>query len=731
MDGDPERTFDPRQAEGDEDESGDESQAWYLRDADDVVATLAEKESDYFQMVSSAGLVHMWRVAWAQYYGTDPAEPGKLATQQIDRVGPESEFTKFRVNEVRSFVKQAIQTAIGVRPAFKATAVNSDFGTLAGIESADRGIGYVMKTAMPESKRRRLLERSLVLGASFAHVRWDAEAGDPTQEDVPATDEQGEPLVDPNTGEPVTVSQDVQSGAPVITIGTPWHWFYDVLEEDDRTWMCVRERVSKWELAALYPEYADELTAMGGEDEHAQGRLFGGGPVGQSDNEDVVTLRHFYLARSAGAPDGRYIGYVDELPLWDKPLPIESKGQLPVVPVVPSAYIGAFLGYADHWDAISIQQLIDNVASDWASNLRAFGRLTLLNPKGSGLNLEALRLGLRAIDYTPGSDIPSFLTPPKVEGAEQMLGYLHRRMESVTQQNAVRRGDPQANIKSGTMAALFNQISIEYMSDIQESFDAAQVAVANIVLELVRTRSKGEFMVEVAGKGERPYWEAFSKQGLKGIRSIVVETVSPMMRSPAGRMEAYQAISAAPLEDRGAIIRGLDTGDWSGYAQVDKTCELRIVRENELLLKGVNVTAGAGDKHHKHVPDHYAALEKLEASYPSSPDQPPPPPEIEAAKVAIGKHIMGHLEQWQMMDPRLAMLLQIPTPPRMPGTPTGRLMGLTGGMGPGPTPGAEQGASAHPEGGAMPPDSSGPPEDMPAQPEPAEPAEAPQQGAMP
>jgi hypothetical protein len=61
-------------------------------------------------------------------------------------------------------------------------------------------------------------------------------------------------------------------------------------------------------------------------------------------------------------------------------------------------------------------------------------------------------------------------------------------------------------------------------------------------------------------------------------------------------------------------------------------------------------------------------------------------------------HIMEHLTQWQMVDPRLATILNIPLPPPMPGTPTAQLgMFISGGGAPagGPPP-----AAAHGGGGA-------------------------------
>lgn len=728
----------------------DESLPWYLRDADSVVATLTdEKQDDYYNALSTRGIWQQMRIAWAYYYGTDPDRPGEMATQQLKRVGQEKEFTRLRINEFRSFVKQAIQTATGIRPAFKAVTESSNFEVLAGIEAADRGIKHVMDVCYDDGKRRRYLERAMVLGASFAHIRWDKEAGEDSEEEVPVIDPNTQQQVVGAMGIPVTDMQDVKTGEPGIDVGCPWECYYDVEEENEPRWIVVKEKRSRWELMQLFPERAEDLRSLTEETRHGKESVFGVSFEAKSSDDDKLTLHHAYFDVCIGAEKGRYIGFVEGSDhLWDRELPVEAKGMLPVVLLMPAPYIGMQVGYADHWDIISLNQAINNVASDWMSNARAFGRLNMVGPKGAGINFEAARQGLSFLEVNPGqAGEVQFLVPPKLDFGESLLNYLHRRTESVTQQNAVRRGDPQANIKSGTMAALFNQQSIEYSSDVQQAFDNAERKIANIVFEMVRTRSKGSYMVLVAGESERPYWEAFSKKQLKGIRSIHFEPVSPQMRSPAGRVEAFNVISQVPEDRRGAVLRGLDKGDWSGYVQTDVATDMRIVRENELLLQAKQVMVGAGDRHHIHVPAHQSEFDRLEAADPTIIGPPPIDPmtgqpavdpmtgqplpgqpipgKYDAQKRALLTHILGHTEQWQYMDPRLAALLQIPPPPPMPGTPSGDLMMMTGGGGAPPAPGPE---GAPPE-GEMPDDGSAPPEGQPPLPEPAEPAQPPTEGA--
>lgn len=748
----------------------EENLPWYLRDANECASALLEKRDEYFDAMRMSGIIGQWQLNWSMYYGTDPSTPGQFASAKLTRVGDEREYTRVRINDFRSFLRQQIQTALGPKPAFKSTTRTTDVKTLAAIPTLDRGIQHIMDKAWPQQKRRRLLERSILFGAAFAHVRWDSESGDDTTETVPVRGEDGEiqqkPMMDPETQQPVvgamgmpvtedvTETNDVKTGMPTVDIGSPWECYYDPQEEEELTWIVATEMRSKWELAKLFPEHADDLISIaGGQDDYSRERLFQANTFGNmSSNEDKVLLHHFYLGVTADAPDGRYMGFVDGCdPLWDRTLPVKTTGNLPVVFSMPAPFIGANVGYADASDIVPIQQAIDNLTSDWMSNSRAFGRAVLLNPKGSGLNLEGMRAGLRALDYNAAGPSPSYLVPPKFDNAIDIVNYFHRRMESVTQQNAVRRGDPQANIKSGTMAALFNQQSVDFVSDLQQTFDACENKIANIALELAQVKAKGEFLIKVTGEGSRPYWESFHSQGLKGIQDIEVETISAMMRSPAGRFEYWQQIQAVPPDKQAAVRRGLETGDWSGLDDQDSSEDMRLIAESELLLQGKNVLVSIIDDPVKHMKRHKADLMKLEAADPTLIGEPPTDPntggpmvnpqtgeevpgtpipgKYDAEKRALTDHMTMHRQLWQNSDPGTNALLGLPPPPPIPGSPTGDLMMMTGGMGAGAPGQPQQGGAPPPQGkppSGQPPGAEGDPTQaggQPTQPQPAQPPE--------
>lgn len=670
---------------------------WAKRSAEELKGELEEKERRYFLAAQRRGLRAMWAIAWAQYYGTDPANPSDLATQTTSRTGPEGEFTRFRINEVRSFIRQQNVIALGDRPAFQSLVLNSDHDAQSSVEIANSIVEYLYQKALGEQKERDVLEAEGVFGASYAHLRWDFDGGDDVQVMQPVQNPQtGEPVLDPVTGQPAQMPVSQKSGAPYVDVCYPWDVVLDPSSREIK-WCVVRERASKWEVAATYPDHAEQIIENAGVDEWVIERLFGYAYM--ADNDEDCIIKHFYHPACPALPEGRYVGLCGDVVLWDVPCPI--KEGVPVLEMCSGKFIQSPFGYADSWDLISIQEMIDQMCSDTASNLSTFGRNTIVYDKGSELDPDMIALGLRALAKTPGSDVPQAINYAEMPSSVQwFMGYLHERHQSISGLNAVARGNPTDNIKSGQMAALFHSIAIEFQSARQASLNAFRERMANLMLDMVRMFADAPFLIEVAGINERPYLREFTKENVSGVRKVRVETASPMLRSQAGRFELFNAIQNVEPDKRDAVIRGLTTGDWSGYTDDSRSRDLRILYENEALSNGQPAIVAAGDHPFNHIQQHWGLFEKLTS-------QPQPDPQLTQL---VLQHIIDHLMAWQSIDPRLATCLNIPLPPPLPGSPTAGLAMLGIPLSP---PGA--GAPAGPGGGSPAPasqsdDSKAPPQ---------------------
>lgn len=617
---------------------------WARKAGKEVISELQAKETEYFQVLERRGLLRMWRCQWAQYYGQDPDSGRNFDSQMITVAGEDGELLSFRLQECRPLIARQIQMAIGDRAAFMCHAVNTDYQTRAQINTCDSIVEYVYREAHAERKERDILEGESNFGMAFGWCRWDADKGDemqvPTQAPVDAT------------GAMVPQMQMVKSGAPTVTVLYPWECVQDSAAKS-HMWRIARERTSRWELMAQFPESAQKIRNISdGLDEWTTEMIFRYDTNREQASDDVI-VKHFYHERCRALPDGRYLGYVGDVLLWDLPCPV-SKG-MPLIEMCTAKFIGSSFAYATSWDLIGPNQLIDQLTSDIASNAATFGRGCIAVPDGADIDVNALANGFRVINIPTGSEPPTplnFLGIP--ESARWGIEFLLRRMESTSGVNSVSRGDPQSNITSGSMAALFDRIAIEFQGPRQTAFDEYREGMVNMMLDMVRMSAQAPFLIEVAGLDERPFLQEFSKDTLSGVKRVVVKTANPMMRSVAGRMDIFQALSQ--IQDpalRAASFELVVEGNAKDFVKVDRSKKLAIVKENEKLSNGEQVPVSEFDDPIMHCQEHNAELQSRREEFLQNP----------AVMIAFAEHIRQHEAQWDMLSPNRCQWLGIPISP--------------------------------------------------------------------
>src|SRR5215471_1138620 len=621
----------PDDFEGEDQDAEGNDIYWAKKKGKSLVSALQDKETAFFEACERRGLLTMWRVAYAQYYGLDPLALSDFATQQIAFVGPQAEFIRFRINEVRSFIKQQNTIAMGERPSFKCMATNTDYASLAQVEISDQIVNYIYRRGTGEEKERQLLEIDGVFGIAYGWDRWDYEAGDVVTVMQPVPD------MMLSTGQPATMPVKQKSGAPMTTVLYPWEVVCEPYSRDENSWRMVRERCSKWELAAIYPDQKKDILGKSTLDEYAVSELFGFDTDAVTADDCIV--KHFYHPPCDAI-------------LWDRPSPT-SEGT-PITELCSGKFFATSFGYADSWDLCSINEMIDQLCSDTASNLATFGRQTIVVDEGTKYDIDLIALGHRVLTKNPASEPPKVVEFAEMpEASKWFLEYLHKRHESISGLNSVARGDPGNNISSGQMAALFHSIAIEYQSGRQASLDAYRTRSANLKLDMVHLYADAPFVAEIAGIDERPYLAEFTRDDLAGVKRVMVETANPLMRNIAGRLQVFEQVKQLPPEERGPAIELITTGQSKAFTRQNRTCDMRIRWENEQLAKGLPVQVLALDDPFKHVPAHYAEIEARSAQLQEDPQ----------ALQAYLMHIMEHEKQWMNLSPFLAAFMGIQPPP--------------------------------------------------------------------
>lgn len=673
---------------------------------DELIGEMKTREKNIWNARQSRGLPNLWRLIYAQAFGMDPAS-GRNATQKLEFVGAQANYVRFRVNITRPHIKQRNQISQGQRPSWQCVASNDNASSLAQVPIASKAITYVFRESNGEQALYEALESDGYFGAGGVWTRWDPDAGDTEtiHSQEPATDAQtGQPLLE-QTGQPVMkpVTQSKRVGAPTYACVYPWN---EIREPNTRysSWVQLREKTSKYELMARFPEKAVELERLSLKQATEPGmiELFQWDVAGATD--DIVSVKHFYHKNCSAVPGGRYVGYVDDIVLWDVPCPLANG--LPYTSICSALYFDTNIGYPESCDLLSLQEMIDELLSQSATNILKFGNQNIWGEDGVEFDPGAFMQGGKYFTLKHDQKPPQVIQWAQLPDAvKYLLEYLPQRMAEISGMNSVVRGEPDANITSGVFASLMQSIAEKFVNATQASYDSAVNELGNGTLELIRSNSDTRFSAQVAGEANIPYMKYFTAEDFAGIKSVFVERQSPVFNSIGGRFEVFDKTVNLPKDERQAAIQMLATGDSSAWTEVDSSCLILIRKECELLSKGQQVTVSKTDDHPLHVQKHRASLDRLRTQ--DAPQQGTPEFQVwNQAVMAHVQHISEHAVTWSQTDPVFAAVCGLPPPPMPMMQPDGsmRLHPQPGAAGP-PGPQGAPNAGGRPQ----PPAPNGPP----------------------
>lgn len=631
--------------------------------AEELIGELGNRELAAWNAQNQRGLPNLWRLSYAQAFGMDPGS-GRNSTQKLEYCGPQQNYIRFRVNLTRSLIKQRNTLAAGQRIAFQALASNDDAASLAQVPIAGKVIDYVFREAEGERACFEALESDGYFGWGGIWSRWDTDGGDmvPVEKQVVATDPATkQPLTDPLTGKPMMKTEKTKerSGAPTLSSVFPWNIFRDTFARKS-PWITIKEKVSKFELMAEYPEKAKELEGAGIVKDQEPGYLALFNWDISSCTDDMLVVKHFYHESCKAVPGGRYVGYTNGVVLWDLPCPVPDG--LPLAEICSARYFDTMMGYPESADLFSLQEMIDELLSQAATNIMKFGNQNIWGTDGTEFDQQAFMKGgayftLKA-DQKPPQVIQYAQLP---EATKYLLEYLPERMNNVIGSNSVMRGEPDANIQSGAYAALMQSIAEKYVSSTQAAFDFGVNHCGNTVLELVRANVDTSFAAEVSGDGNLAYMKFFTAEDIAGVKRVMVRRQNPLMNSIPGRFDVFNATKDLPKDQRMGAIQMLNTGDDSAWTESDMSAIILIRKENELLNAGKMPMISKTDDDFIHARKHSASLDRLRTQ--GEPEDPQAAALWNAAVQMHIDHIGEHTVNFAQKDSVYAHVLGLPPPP--------------------------------------------------------------------
>jgi hypothetical protein len=670
-----------------------DSEYWATLQGVDLAKAAFDRVRRYYADLPLTVMFRRWSKAYRTYYGL-AGEEDPFDISRAMQTGERGQLVSVKFNHCGSIGRRAVALVSQTVPDWDIVPEQADS---ASQEQADFGrklLDYEMDIGGTGEYLFEAAEGAIIFGECTYSLGWD-------------------PLAGPKLSQPdPKLPMRTKVGDLTRKVLTPLDLVVDRFRYDrNHEWKIERTWENKWNLAARYPNLADQITSF---DPASSKDRFPGVITNsieadrQRKNELMTELIPLYtlLHKPTDAlPDGKIALFLSEdVLLYEGPFPYGD--DIPHATIAPGKMIRTPYGDSGLHHIMGIQDVLDNVASSIASNNVALATHVIMIPKGAEFDYRELAEGLAAleVDYGPdGKHKPEVLSlNASNEVAQSFVEFAIKSMETNSGISSTLRGNPQPNIQSGAFAALVAQQALEYAGPFQYSFQNAVAKAGNIIIDIFQRYADQPRVVEIAGEDHAYQVKSFSNVGdpANGVIGISkIHRVAVKSGNPAARTPAFAIAAADSLLQRGALgdpnvagkryLQLIRTGDLDTVISSAEANSMRIRRENEALRRGEKVQVLATDTHKQDIDEHALLL-----SNPESRSNP-------AIVNNTLEHLQGHIDALRQTDPALLMLLgQTPLPPEpgmaaLPtGTPPSPTQGTPGEQpGPAPVPPRNQGSN--------------------------------------
>lgn len=641
----------------------------------------------------------------ARAYHTED-ERGRTGLE-ISKEGEDEQLRGLKVNHYRANVKNKLAMALAEMPAFVPISKNTDKKSMAQTLVAKGLLDWKMGEGV-EDEVRTAMEAAEVMDWAWVDVWWDEKAGEPAQEDGRPVEI---PIADEETGEVIDV-QRPREGDVAVRMRLATDVGFDLRARGALRWIIVRDHLNKHDVAADLEasgmvDEAERVRGMSAEkgndaDQFIRG-TWGGG---EEDEIPVYELRHLPCP---ALPEGVRVRVLAEDLILSGPEPLPYT-DLSCYMAMSGKRLGRNHGFSSTPDTLNLQRGIDVLTSIAYSNHQALGSQFIWSPTGDEVTVKKLT---KALSHLKSKNEPKgiILAKPNPE-ALALRQQLITESAQMLGMNPTSMGREEKQM-SGVAFALQDTVAQRAVSPTAKAATRLMQQVATAIIRIYRDFAAYSRSIPMkVGKSKVPMVRDFSRDDIDGIERVAVETVSPLMRTPSGRLEIANQVAALKAQNgqpmtAEQLITLIETGRYEPLTEGPAAQMLQIRSENERLAQGEALdsppppvdpmtgqpmmdplapppvaTAVFTDNHLLHIQEHAAVLASPEAR-------------ADPAIVAnVGDHINAHIRLWRETDPALLASLGIPPPPMpgmMPGDPS-----MTGA----PQPGAESGTPPPKGGGA-------------------------------
>jgi hypothetical protein len=491
--------------------------------------------------------------------------------------GEQGEFLSLLINEYRSLVRQSIALVTSEDPAWEPETRTSDADGLRQVALCRNLLDYYMSAKRFDQKIKDAFELSEVTASGFVVYGWDANAG-------------------------LRASGDVW-GRPL----TCWEVCHEKVRDyaDVRHWIFLTWE-SRWDLVAQMaehkPEQAKRLAEM-----QVDVSLLTGPEVSRVEelrDSDRIPVLNVYASASRACPHGRLAQYAaPDLPLIDGPMPYGPKA--PIVRMCGAQYLGTAKPFANSWTQLPIMDALYVLFSSMMSRADhgAVGDVAV----SAGTQFKQGDFGGFNLFRVPvGDQMPTLLDFLKIPDAiPKMTDMLRAAQERMAGMNSVTRGQPDANITSGSMAALIQSMAVQSNSASETAYRHALEESGDAILNIIQRMATEEQMISIAGQDQRYAAKTFRGEDLNQVMRVGVKATPPIMKTLGGKLDlADKALQRGMIQDPQQLLAAIATGNFSPVYRSAVDHVAIVKGENERLYRGEVVHAVDSDNHPVHIRDH-------------------------------------------------------------------------------------------------------------------------------
>ena len=630
---------------------------WASLPPDKLATRAMDKVKAFRSWFRATGYAEKALKGWRYANGwTDAGE----TSSRLQMGGERNQLVKTVINGVRPLRQRTVAMVLSGSPEMQPIASNSD---AAAREQADLSRGvleHIHRTHHRKQKDRKVLALAMDMGEGALVVEWDARLGRPV-----AVDEEGNP--------------EMWEGGFRYWVASAFDVYRDPGLRDwgDTSWVIVRRWVSKYRLAATYPEKAGAILGAAASGNMAKDidDLFDLRMIQDAGHEsDMVAEYVLWHLDTPELPGGRELRLLpDGTWLSDTEYPYDGDA-LPVKRLAPDEVSCTSLGYTTIFDALGITDAINAIESAMVTNVTKGAVPPIINPTGSNLSKGTpIGTGHTVLDVAKPELAPFAMempqTPPE---AYKLLEVLERQRLEGSGLNETAMGRPPYSGMAAQAMALLDAKADEYQDPLRTGHLDYLSEVATFELRIIKRYAQEKRIAQVAGKAKQWMTKSYDAESLSLVDGVLFEPVGQASRSMAGRLGIMETMNnfGVPMSAE-QIVEMFQTGQYEADFEAPMANRYRIREENELLMTGQMPPVLPYRTHWLDITEHLALL--------NSPSVVDKPEVVDAVLTTVSMK----LQAWRSMPADMLALLGGPPPPP-PGPPAGMVP-------PGPTgPGTEQ-----------------------------------------